>query len=95
MDAMMELAVGFASLNSLVLVALVLLYSRIAVRSRALYPVGLIIFAALLLAQNLTTVYSYTSMTPFFGESVVPYLFAISALEFGGLLALAKVTLQP
>ena len=91
----MTLAVVFASLDSVVLLALLYLYSKIAWRSRALYPVGLIVFAALLLVQNLLTAYSYTSMTPFFGESVVPYLLAISILEFGGLLALAKVTVQP
>ena len=95
MDVMMELAVGFASLNSLVLAVLLYLYARIAWRSKALYPAGLLVFASLLLVQNLLTVYSYVSMTPFFSDSVVPYLFAISALEFGGLLALARVTLQP
>jgi hypothetical protein len=51
------------------------------------------LFASLLLVQNLVTAYSYLSMTPFFGEAVVPFLFAISVLEFGGLLALARVTL--
>ena len=95
MDVMMESAVGLAVLNSAVLLGLLVLYARIASRSRALYPVGLMVFAVVLLAQNLTTVYSYLSMTPFFGEAVVPYLLAISALEFGGLLARAKVTVQP
>jgi hypothetical protein len=95
MDLMMELAVGFSFLNILVLAGLSLLYARIVWKSRAMYPVGLIIFAVLLLAQNLMTVYSYESMTPFFGEAVIPYLFTISILEFGGLLALARVTLQP
>jgi len=89
----MGLAVGFSSLNVIILVGLLLVYARIAVRSRALYPVGLMLFAGLLLAQSLTTVYSYVMMTPYFGGSVVPYLFTISLLEFGGLIALAKVTL--
>ena len=91
----MQLAVGFSSLNSIVLVGLLAVYVRIAARSRALYPVGLVVFAGLLLAQNLTTVYSYVMMTPYFGESLVPYLLTISLLEFGGLIALAKVTVQP
>ena len=95
MDLTMELALAFSSINIIVLVGLLFLYTRIAVRSRALYPVGLVTFAALLLAQNLMTVYSYSMMTPFFGESVDPYLFVISLLEFGGLVALARVTVQP
>jgi hypothetical protein len=90
---MMDLAVVFASLNGAVLVGLLYLYLRITWRTKAVYPVGLMLFASLLLVQNLVTAYSYLSMTPFFGEAVVPFLFAISVLEFGGLLALARVTL--
>jgi hypothetical protein len=93
MDAVMDFAVVFASLNVAVLVGLLFLYSRIAWKSKAVYTVGLIVFASLLLIQNLVTDYSYVMMTPYFGESVVPFLFAISILEFGGLLALARVTL--
>ena len=93
MDAMMDSAVVFASLNVALLVGLLYLYSRIAWRSKAVYAVGLMVFASLLLVQNLVTDYSYLMMTPFFGESVVPFLFTISLLEFGGLIALAKVTL--
>ena len=95
MDLMMELAVVFALLNSLLLTGLLLLYGRIVRKSRAAYPMGLMIFAGLLLTQNLLTVYSYASMTPLFGGSVIPYLFVISALEFGGLLVLARVTVRP
>lgn len=91
----MESAVGLAALNSAVLVGLLVLYARIALRSRAIYPIGLMVFSILLLAQNLMTVYSYISMTPFFGGAVLPYLFFISLFEFGGLLVLAKVTVQP
>jgi len=90
---MMNLAVVFSALNGAVLVGLLYLYARIAWRSKAVYPMGLMIFASLLLVQNLLTAFSYLSMTLFFGEAVVPYLFAISVLEFGGLLALVRVTL--
>jgi hypothetical protein len=93
MDAMMDLAVIFALLNGALLVGLLVLYGRIVWRSKAVYPVGLMIFASLLIVQNLLTAYSYLSLTPFFGEAVIPYLFVISVLEFGGILALARVTL--
>jgi hypothetical protein len=93
MEAMMDMAVVFAGLNIAVLLGLLFLYGRIVWRSGAVYPAGLMVFACLLLAQNLLTAYSYLSMTPFFGEAVVPYLFMISMFEFGGLLALARVTL--
>jgi hypothetical protein len=90
---MMGLAVAFSSLNVVVLAGLLYLYGRIIRRSRALYPIGLLIFASLLLLQNLLTAYSYVAMTPFYGESLLPYLLAISVLEFGGLLALTRITL--
>jgi hypothetical protein len=90
---MMELAIVFSSLNVVVLIGLLYLYARIAWRSKAVYSVGLLIFASLLLLQNLVTAFSYVEMTPFFGEELLPYLLAISVLEFGGLLALTKVTI--
>lgn len=89
----MDLAVAFSSLNVIVLAGLLYLYARITWRSKALYPIGLLFFASLLLLQNLVTAYSYVAMTPFFGESLLPYLLAVSVLEFGGLVALTRITL--
>ena len=89
----MDLAIVFSSLNVAVLLGLAYLYLRIIRRSRAGYAVGLLIFAGLLLLQNAVTAYSYIDMTPLFGDSVIPYLAAISVLEFGGLVALARVSL--
>ncbi len=90
---MMDLAIIFSSLNVVVLSGLLYVYVRIAWKSKGLYSAGLLIFASLLLLQNVLMAYSYVSMTPFFGESVLPYLFAISILEFGGLVALTRVTI--
>jgi hypothetical protein len=93
MALMMDLAAIFSSLNIVVLVVLLYLYARITMRSKAVYTVGLLVFATLLLLQNVLTAYSFVVMTPFFGDTVLPYLLAISVFEFGGLLALTKVTL--
>ena len=89
----MDLAIVLSSLNVIVLVGLLYLYARITWRSKAVYPVGLLIFASLLLLQNLVTAFSFIEMTSFFGEELLPFLLAISVLEFGGLLALTKVTI--
>jgi hypothetical protein len=89
---MMEIAVVFAGLNSIILIFLLALYGRIAVKTKAMYSVGLMIFALFLLAQNLATVYSYVAMAPFFEPAALPFLSAISALEFVGLLVLARIT---
>jgi len=89
---MMEIAVVFAVLNSVILLSLIVLYGRIATKTRATYSIGLMIFALFLLAQNLATIYSYVDMAPFFEPQALPYLSSISALEFVGLLVLARIT---
>jgi len=89
---MMEIAVVFAGLNSIILIFLLILYGRITLKTRAMYSVGLMIFALFLLAQNLATVYSYLAMAPFFEPAALPFLSGISALEFVGLLVLARIT---
>ncbi|MDA4111323.1 MAG: hypothetical protein OK439_02205 [Thaumarchaeota archaeon] len=92
METMMEIAVVLAVLNSVVLIFLLALYGNIARKTKAGYSVGLMIFAAFLLAQNLATVLSYAMMAPFFEPQALPFLSAISALEFAGLIVLAKIT---
>ena len=92
MEPLIIVATVFAFLNVVLLLGLIYLYARIVVKTRAGYPVGLLIFAVLLLMQNLMTVYGYTMMTDFFGDKVYPVLIGITVTEFGGLLALLKVT---
>lgn len=89
----MEVAILFSGLNAGVLVALLYFYTRIAVKSRAAHSVGMMFFALLLLSNSLLTVYSYSTMAPFFGSEALPYLSVISVLEFFGLAALLKITL--
>ena len=92
MQPMMDLAVVFAVLNIIVLVVLLSLYGKIALKSRAAHSLGLVVFALFLLAQNLVTVSAYLTMSPLFGQSALPALSGISALEFVGLVVLAKIT---
>ena len=89
---MLDLAIIFATLNTIVLLVLLVMYGRIALKSRAAHSVGLVVFALFLLAQNLMTVLAYVMMSPWFGSGALPFLSGISALEFVGLLVLAKIT---
>ncbi len=93
MEFMMDAAIGLALANSLILIGLIYLYARIAVKTRASYSVGLSVFAGLLLLHNLLTVFAYAAMAPLFGSDALPYLSGIGALELGGLLVLLKLTL--
>jgi uncharacterized membrane protein len=93
METMMWTATGLALANSVILVGLIYLYGRIAVRTKATYSIGLALFAGLLLTHNLLTVFAYMSMAPLFGADALPYLSGIGALEFGGLCVLLRMTL--
>lgn len=89
----MDVAVIFSALNVILLLGLLYLYAKIALRSRAAHSVGLVFFALLLLANSLLTVYSYAAMAPVFGREALPYLSMTSVLEFVGLAVLLKITL--
>jgi hypothetical protein len=93
MDPMMDVAILFSGLNAALLLGLLYIYARIALRSRAAHSIGLIFFVVLLLANSLLTVYSYAAMAPFFGSAALPFLSTISVLEFLGLAVLLKITL--
>jgi hypothetical protein len=86
-------AIIFSLLNSGMLLVLLYVFARIAIRSRASHSIGLTFFALLLLANSALTAYSYATMAPFFGKDALPFLSTISVLEFVGLTALLKITL--
>jgi hypothetical protein len=86
-------AIIFSLLNSGMLLVLLYVFARIAIRSRASHSIGLTFFALLLLANSALTAYSYATMAPFFGADALPFLSTISVLEFVGLAALLKITL--
>ena len=93
MEALMMLAIGLASVNSVILLGLIYLYARIAVRTHATYSIGLIIFGGLLLLQNLLTALAYGTMYPFFGADALPYLSAMGGAELAGLIVLLRITM--
>ena len=88
----MDVAIGIAGVNAAILLGLVYIYAKIAVRSRATYSFGLVFFASMLLLQNLLTGFAYGTMSPFFGEDALPYLSVIGGAELAGLLGLLKMT---
>ncbi len=90
---MMAVAIVFSVLNSALLVALLVIFAGIAIRSRASHSIGLMFFALLLLANSVLTAYSYATMAPFFGKEALPFLSTMSVLEFVGLAVLVKITL--
>ena len=89
----MYVAIVFSTLNSALLLVLLFIFAKIAIRSRASHSIGLMFFAVLLLANSSLTAFSYATMAPFFASEALPYLSTISVLEFVGLAILLKITL--
>ena len=93
MSPLVETAIIFSFLNAALLVGLLYLYVRILARTHAKYTMGLIIFASLLLIQNLISMASYLFMTEFYSWQLYPVLDLIGVFEFASLIALFRVTL--
>lgn len=89
----MMLAIGLSTVNSGILLVLLYLYSNIVRKTKAMYAAGLMVFALLLLAHNMLTIFAYVLMAPVFGAEALPFLSGIAALELGGLAVLVKITL--
>ncbi len=86
-DLLTTAVTAVAVLNVLLTAALVALYARTYVRTKAPFTLGLILFALAFLAQNVLVAYSYGTMMPLFGDTLVPYLLAIGTFEAAGLVS--------
>ncbi len=87
------LNIALAGVNAAILAALLYVYGRNARRIRSRFTLGLVLFAALFLAQNLAGMWIYMSMNNA-GEAadVALPMLLLNATEMGGLAALAVVT---
>jgi hypothetical protein len=79
--------------NIAVLIALLVVYVRIYKTSKAIFTVGLILFASLLMLHNIIAVYGYFMMEPLYAEALVPYFLVIHIAELAGLSILLRITL--
>ena len=90
---MMQMAIVLSVVNSLILLLLVYVYTKMASRTRATYSYGLLIFALLLLLQSVATAIGYTTQAAYFADEALPLMYILQGFELGGLLVLARITL--
>ena len=88
----MDVATLFSGLNVAMLIALLYVYGRLALRSRVILSVGLVVFALFLLTQNLLTLFAYFTMESLFASGTLPILSATSSLQFAAYAVLLKLT---
>jgi hypothetical protein len=76
-----------------ILTILLSLYIKIYLKTRAIFTIGLIFFAIMLVVQNLIVVYAYFAMAPLYADALLPYFLLIHIAELAGVASLLKITL--
>jgi hypothetical protein len=93
MEMLMALSAGIALVNVALLIALLTIYARIYKSTRAVFTVGIMFFAGMLILHNTIAVYAYFTMEPLYSVALLPYFVAVHITELAGIVILLKVTL--
>lgn len=89
----MDISAIISLANVSILLALLIVYIKIYKNTRAIFTVGLMFFASMLMLHNLIAVYAYFAMAPLYAEELLPYFLGVHIAELAGIGALLKVTL--
>ncbi len=93
MNSLMEISAGVAVVNVALLIALLIVYAKIYKSTRAVFTVGLMFFAGMLMLHNTIAVYAYFAMEPLYAVALLPYFVVVHIAELAGIAALLKITL--
>jgi hypothetical protein len=89
----MEISAGVGIANVVLLIALLTVYAKVYKSTRAVFTIGLMFFAGMLMLHNIIAVYAYFVMQPLYAVGLLPYFAVIHIAELAGIAALLKVTL--
>ena len=93
MNTLMEISAGVGVANVVLLIALLTVYAKVYKNTRAIFTIGLMFFAGMLMLHNIISVYAYFAMQPLYALGLLPYFAVIHIAELAGIAALLKVTL--
>ncbi len=93
MNSLMEISTGVGIANVVLLIALLTVYAKVYKSTRAVFTIGLMFFAGMLMLHNIIAVYAYFAMQPLYAVGLLPYFAVIHIAELAGIAALLKVTL--
>lgn len=93
MNSLMEISAGVGIVNVVLLIALLIVYAKVYKSTRAVFTIGLMFFAGMLMLHNIIAVYAYFAMQPLYALGLLPYFAVIHIAELAGIAALLKVTL--
>jgi len=68
-------------------------YAKVYKSTRAVFTVGLMFFAGMLMLHNIIAVYAYFAMEPLYASELLPYFLVVHLAELAGIAILLKVTL--
>jgi len=89
----MEISAGVGIVNVALLIALLTVYAKVYKSTRAVFTVGLMFFAGMLMLHNIIAVYAYFAMEPLYAIGLLPYFVVVHIAELAGIAVLLKVTL--
>jgi len=93
MNSLMEVSAGVGIVNVVLLIALLTVYAKVYKNTRAVFTIGLMFFAGMLMLHNIIAVYACFAMQPLYALGLLPYFAVIHIAELAGIAALLKVTL--
>ena len=93
MNSLMETSAGVAVVNVALLITLLTVYAKIYKSTRAVFTVGLMFFAGMLILHNVIAVYAYFAMEPLYSVALLPYFVVVHITELAGIAVLLRVTL--
>ena len=88
MNSLMETSAGVAVVNVALLITLLTVYAKIYKSTRAVFTVGLMFFAGMLMLHNVIAVYAYFAMEPLYAVALLPYFVVVHITEFAGIAVL-------
>ncbi|AIC16536.1 hypothetical protein [Nitrososphaera viennensis] len=95
MAMLMDVSAAVSLVNIGILAVLLAMYGRIYRNTRAVFTLGLMFFAGMLVLHNAIAVYGYFAMAPLYAEALLPYFVGVHIAELAGIATLLKVTLRP
>ena len=93
MNSLMEISAGVGIANVVLLIALLTVYAKVYKSTRAVFTIGLMFFAGMLMLHNIIAVYAYFAMQPLYAVGLLPYFAVIHIAELAGIATILKVTL--
>ena len=94
MSLLMDASMYSAGVSALLLLGLIIAYLRMYRDTRSQFSFGLAIFALVLFAQNILSVYSFITMSGLVADPLPAYLLGINIAEVFGIAVLLKTTIR-